>query len=81
MHPEYAQKLLDGGYAFGNSYLSCHDDLLVIQAEDEYSYGRTSYSATKLKDGKLQVNEKGYVVFTRVEPVIDEHTRFRSPHP
>lgn len=76
MHPEYAQKLLDGGYAFGNRYLSCHDGLLVIEMEGDYPYNRTSYSATKLKDGKLQVNEQGYVVFHRVEPIVDENTRF-----
>jgi len=71
----YAKKLLEGGYAFGNRFLSCHDNLLVVAVEDDYSY-RDSYAATKLKDGELQVDDEGYVRFSEVNPIIDENTRF-----
>lgn len=77
MLPEYAQRLLEGGYAFGNSFLSCHDDLLVVESDD-FPYG-SSYQGTQLVDGKLQLDEDGYVVFRRVEPVIDSETRFSHP--
>jgi len=70
MHLDYAKKLLDGGYAFGNRFMSCHDDLLVIEDENSYYYG------TQLKDGQLQLNADGYVVFERVQIIIDENTRF-----
>jgi hypothetical protein len=72
---EYAQRLLDGGYAFGNRFHSCHDDLLVVSVDDDFPY-RDYYAATQLKDGQLQVDDEGYVRFSRVEPIIDEHTRF-----
>jgi hypothetical protein len=77
MTAQHAQKILDGGYAFGNKFFSCHDDLLVVHYEDDgYPY-QQYYYGTQLKDGKLQVDHHGYVVFRRVEPVIDENTVFR----
>jgi len=74
MKLEYAQILLEGGYAFGNRFFSCHDDLLVVTVDD-YPY-RDFYAATKLKDGELQVDDEGYVNFSAVNPVVDEETRF-----
>ena len=77
MHPEYAQRLLDGGYAFGNRFLSCHDNLLVVEYdEDDYPYRDVSYYATDLVDGQLEIDSKGYVVFRKVKPIIDGETRF-----
>jgi len=55
-------------------FFSCHDDLLVVTVDD-YPY-RDFYAATKLKDGKLQVDDEGYVNFSAVNPVVDEETRF-----
>ena len=76
MKLDYAEKLLNGGYAFGNRYLSCHDGLLVVENDlDDYPY-TTSYCATQLVDGRLEVDAQGYVVFKSVKPVIDENTRF-----
>jgi hypothetical protein len=76
MKLEYAQRLLDGGYAFGNRFLSCHNDLLVVYVEeDDYPY-KDYYAGTHLKDGRLQVDDEGYVRFLVVQPVIDENTRF-----
>jgi hypothetical protein len=75
MKPEYAQKILDGGYAFGNQFLSRTNDLLVVTYdEDEYPYSGVTYQGTRLKDGRLQTDEDGFVVFSRVKPIIDENT-------
>jgi hypothetical protein len=76
MKPEYAQQLLDGGYAFGNRFHSCHDNLLVVSVEEDYYPYRDYYAGTELKDGQLQVDDEGYVRFSRVEPIIDENTKF-----
>lgn len=79
MKKEYAQRLLDGGYAFGNRFLSCHDDLLVVEVdEDDYPY-QNYFAGTMLVNGQLQTDEEGFVVFRRVDPVIDSNTRFSHP--
>jgi len=76
MQADYAQGFLNGkGYAGHWSTLSCHDNFLVI--EDLESYQSVSYLGTKLIDGKLQVDEQGYVTFRRVQAVIDENTRWK----
>lgn len=77
MKPEYAQKLLDGSYQFGNRMVSCHDGLLVIEDNEDY-YRGVAYFGTQLIDGKFQLDEEGFVCFTSVKPVIDENTRFTS---
>jgi hypothetical protein len=75
MQLDYAQKILDGGYAFGSKFLSRTNDLLVVTYdEDEYPYSGIQYLGTRLKDGKLQTDEAGFVSFSRVKPIIDEHT-------
>jgi hypothetical protein len=76
MKPEYAQKLLEGGYVFDSKYHSCRDDLLVVEYTDDYYPYRTSYYGTRLKDGAFILDNEGYVVFTSAKPVIDESTRF-----
>lgn len=76
MRPEYAQEIFSGGWAFGNKFLSCHDDLLVVTYEDR-EYGETTYQGTQLDNGQFVLDSDGYVVFSRVKPVIDEDTRFR----
>jgi hypothetical protein len=76
MIPEYAQHLLDGGYAFGNRFVSYHDELLVVENQDDYYPGRTTYYGTQLKAGCFVLDAEGYVCFTEVSPVIDENTRF-----
>lgn len=76
MQTAYAQRILDGGYAFGNRFLSKTDDLLVC--EDLETGSLTSdYYGTKLKDGQLQTDGDGYVVFQRIKPIIDKHTRWK----
>jgi hypothetical protein len=78
MKPEYAQKLLDGGYAFNNSFFSYHNGLLVVEySGDEWPY-RESYYGTQLNDGNFMLDSEGYVVFFEVKPVIDQNTRFSA---
>jgi hypothetical protein len=77
MMPEYAQKLLDGGYAFYNNFFSYHDGLLVVIYSGAERPYRDKYYATQLEDGNFVLDEKGYVSFSKVEPIIDEHTRFQ----
>lgn len=79
MIPEYAQKLLDGGYAFNSRFFSCHDDLLVVHNQSDDWLYRGVYYGTVLKDGQLQVNDEGFVIFGEVEAYIDENTRFSLP--
>lgn len=74
MKSEYAQKLLEGGYSFGHRQISCHDNMLVI--DDDGDYYQTNYYGTELVDGKLQVDAEDFVKFQRVNPVIDETTRW-----
>ncbi len=79
MRPEYAQKILDGGYSFGNRFFSCHENLLVaFYSEDDWPYEKY-FVGTELKNGQLQTDEEGYVIFRRVKPVINESTRFTLP--
>lgn len=50
----------------------------IVAIEDLEDYYQTKYYlGSQLKDGKLQVDEKGYVHFKRVKPIIDENTRFQ----
>jgi hypothetical protein len=73
---EYAEKILHGAYVFGNRMLAIQGDLLIV-TYDEDSYPRTTYyCGAKMKDGKLIADAEGYVVFSRVKPIIDEHTTF-----
>ena len=73
----YAQRLLDGGRAFNSRFLSKTDTLLVcIYDPDDYPYRKSYYIGTKLKDGKLIIDKKGMVTFTKVDPIIDETTKW-----
>lgn len=77
MQRQYAQRLLDGGYAFGNRFLSKTNRMLVCSyEEDDYPYSGPDYVATELDNGQLQVDAEGYVIFSRVTPIIDEKTRW-----
>jgi hypothetical protein len=78
MKLEYAQKLLDGDYVFYNRYLSCHNNLLVVVNDEDSEYGYPiMYYGTQLDaDGSFIVDDKGFVQFTRVKPVIDRDTVF-----
>ena len=73
---EYAQKLLDGGYAFGNRFHSRTESMLVVETQDDWFPYETYYSGAELENGELKVDDEGYVVFSRVEPIIDENTKF-----
>lgn len=76
MKLEYAEKILRGNYVFGNRMHSIQGDLFIV-TYDEDSYPRTTYyCGAKMKDGKLIADAEGYVTFSRVKPIIDEHTRF-----
>lgn len=70
----YAQDFLTKGRAGHWRTISCHDDILVI--EDLEDYQSSGYLGTKLEKGQLQADQQGYVVFTRVKPVINKDTRF-----
>lgn len=74
MRLDYAEQFLTKDYSGGYRTLSCHDDLLVV--EDLETYQNVGYLGTKLSDGKLLADTQGYVVFTRVKPVINKDTRF-----
>lgn len=74
MKLEYAQEFLTRGRAGHWRTVSCHDGLLVI--EDLETYQNSGYLGTQLNFGKFMVDSEGYVVFSRVKPVIDENTRF-----
>jgi hypothetical protein len=70
----YAKEFLTKGRAGHWRTISCWNDLLVI--EDLETYQSSGYLGTRLSNGELQADEKGYVTFTTVKPVIDENTRF-----
>ncbi len=74
MQLKYAEEFLTKGRAGHWRTLSCHDDVLVI--EDLEDYQNCGFLGTKLSNGKLLANTRGYVVFHRVKPVIDKDTRF-----
>ena len=74
MKLSYAQEFLTKGRAVHYRTVSCHDDLLVV--EDLETYQSCGYLGTKLNKGELEADEQGYVVFSRVKPVIDKDTRF-----
>jgi len=78
MSPAYAQKILEGGSAFGSSFLSCHDGLLVVRTKSDEWFLPDEYHATQLnEDGSLKVEgEYNHVVFRQVKPIINKDTRF-----
>lgn len=74
MKPEYAQKLLDGGYAFDNSFFSKNNDMLVVRySESSWPYIE-SYYGTQLYDGQFMLDGEGYVIFSKVEPIVTQDT-------
>jgi hypothetical protein len=78
MMASYAKGFLEGrGHAGHWQTVSCHDDFLVIEDLETYHYQSASFLGTKLIDGKLQVDEQGYVTFRHVQAVIDENTRWK----
>ncbi len=76
MQLKYAEEFLTKGRAGHWIVLSCHDDVLVVEDLERYPGESPSYYGTKLSNGKVQADTQGYVVFTRVKPVIDKNTRF-----
>ncbi len=77
MQLAYAQQFITKGYAGHWRTVSCHDDVLVIEDLEEYQ--SCGYLGTKLNSGQLQTDAQGFVIFTRVKPIIDQHTRFSFP--
>jgi hypothetical protein len=80
MRADYAQGFITEGRAGHWRFVSCHggpiSGLLVIEDLEVY-YGEPAYLGHQLKEGKLQVDEEGYVVFEPVKPIIDENTKFK----
>ncbi len=71
----YAEGFLTKGYAGHWKKISCHDNLLVIEDLEDYAY--CGFLGTALINGILQTDAQGYVVFSRVEPIITKETRWK----
>lgn len=77
MKLEYAEKLLNGGYAFGNKYFSKQKNMLIVETTDDWYPYNVYYCGAELDDNdELRVDSEGYVSFSRVEPLVDENTKF-----
>lgn len=75
MRLDYAEDFLTKGRAGHWRTISCHDDLLVV--EDLEDYQPSGFLGTRLSNGKLLADTQGFVVFTRVEPIINKETRWK----
>lgn len=75
MQLEYAEKILRDRER-DHRFHSATDDMMVIRSQDYHSI-EYSYYGTEMVAGRFRVDEKGYVVFSYVLPIIDENTRWR----